>query len=321
MPDKQLPYNDPDLKLAQKIGAVREGRTSLSELDDSLIPPLIDHRKWWHQNQPANSTDKQQAWQNIAKATVSSGEKTPIYRLISPKIFRWTAAAILLIGVLFSVFYLQFWEQPVLLAQSGTSIKIVQLDDGSTVTLRPHSKLFAVEQSAAILQYKLKGEAFFEVTPKQHRIFSVKTENGSVSVLGTRFILSSWGNRMRVFLQEGSVKVRSQQKSSAIIIQPGEAVMVTDAGTISYIPNVESEVFTDWLDQKLIFTSTPAGQVVSELEQQFNISITLPETVADNRLTGQFSLESLQISLNDLTLVLDGSLVRTGERSYRFEAK
>src|SRR5699024_9660978 len=90
---------------------------------------------------------------------------------------------------------------------------------------------------------------------------------------------------------------------------------------ITHTFQADARTFTDWLDQQLIFESKPAIQVVHELEQEFNISITLPDTVRNNRLSGQLSLESLQVSLNDLTLVLGGTFVRTGERSYRLETQ
>lgn len=321
MSDEQLPNNDPDLKLAQAIGRARATSSSLSELGDSLVPPLLEHRKRVRRWQLDDSNNKQQVWQQIAQATVPSGNKTPIRRLFTQKAYRWAAVAIVLIAALFSFFYAQFWQQSELLAQAGATIELVQLKDGSTVTLRPHSKLFKIEQSASILLYKLKGEALFEVTPKHHRTFSVKTENGRVSVLGTQFILSSWGDRMQVFLEEGLVKVQSLQKNSAVTLQPGEAATVTETGNITHIPNANGRVFTDWLDQQIIFNSKAAGQITRELEQQFNITISLPAKIAKKQLSGRLSLESLQVSLKDLSLVLGGTFVQTGERSYRFEDK
>lgn len=321
MADEQLPNNDRDRKLARAIGQSRAADRSLSGLDDSLIPPLLEHRERVRRSRRGDDSGKQQVWRQVAKATEPAGSETPVYRLFTSKTYRWAAAAILLIGVLAGVFYFQFWQQPELLARAGSSIEIVQLKEGSTVTLRPHSRLFAVEQSASVLLYKLKGEALFEVTPKQHRTFSVKTGNGRVSVLGTRFILSTWGKRMRVFLAEGMVKVQAPQQNNILTLEPGEAASVGPAGHIRRISNARPRAYTDWLDQQLIFNSRPAAQVVLELEQQFDITISLPANIANNRLTGQLSLESLKTSLHDLSLVLGGTFVRTGERSYRFEAK
>lgn len=107
----------------------------------------------------------------------------------------------------------------------------------------------------------------------------------------------------------------------AITITPGEAAAVGETGTITRIRDADASEFTDWLNHKLIFDSKPAGQVTAELEQQFNISISLPEKVAGRKLSGQLSLTNLKTSLNDLGLVLGGTFVQTGKRSYKFEAK
>ncbi|HLR25781.1 MAG TPA: FecR domain-containing protein [Fodinibius sp.] len=317
----QLPHTDPDLQLARAINRARLEGTRLSELKDPLVPPLLEHRQQLRQRIQVDQAARHEVWQQVAEATSPSTDRGSVYRLFTAKSFRWAAAAAVLIGLLFSVLYIQFWQQPELLAQSGTTIKTIRLSDGSTVTLRPHSQLLAVEQTEATLLYELEGEALFEVRPKQQRTFSVQTDAGRVSVLGTRFMLSSWGNRTQVYLEEGSISLQPLQKDSTLILQPGEAASIGRDDDITHTFQADARTFTDWLDQQLIFESKPAIQVVHELEQEFDISITLPDTVQNNRLSGQLSLESLQVSLNDLTLVLGGTFVRTGERSYRFEAR
>lgn len=321
MNDEQLPNSDPDLKLARKIGQGRTSGTSIAPSEDPIMKPLLDHRKRIHTQHASNDTGKQQVWQAIADQTSSSSQSTSIRQLFPAQAYRWAAAAVLVIGALFTVFYTQFWQQPELVARSLASIETVQLIDGSSVTLRPHSKLYKVEQSKSVLLYKLKGEAFFKVTPKQHRPFSVKTQNGRISVLGTQFVLSSWGPEMRVFLLEGSVKVQSLQSDEAITLQPGEAASVGSSGDISHTTNANKQVFTDWLHQQLIFNSKPAGQIAAELEQQFNITISLPASISNNRLSGQLSIKNLNTSLQDLAMVLGGTFVQVDEHSYRFEAK
>src|SRR5699024_1635861 len=107
----------------------------LSELEDSLIPPLLEHREHSRRRYHADQSDKREVWQQIAEATAPPADKTSVYELFTAKSFRWVGAAAVLIGVLFSFLYVQFWQSPELLAQSGASIQTVQLSDGSTVTL------------------------------------------------------------------------------------------------------------------------------------------------------------------------------------------
>src|SRR5699024_8176486 len=109
--------------------------------------PLLEHREQWHQRFQVDQAARHEVWQQVAEATSPSTDQAPVYRLFTAKSFRWAAAAAVLIGLLFSVLYIQFWQQPELLAQSGTTIKTIRLSDGSTVTLRPHSQLSAVKES------------------------------------------------------------------------------------------------------------------------------------------------------------------------------
>lgn len=319
MADQQLPHNDPDRQLARSIDRARMENKSLSELDHPLISQLLEFRLQSHRSYQAERSDKLKVWQSIEAATKKSSQKTFVTTLVSARTIRWAAAALLLIGALFSFIYFQLGHQPELLAQSTTSIKTVQLNDGSTATLRPHSKLFAVEKSSSALLFELQGEARFEVTPKQNRTFSVQTETGRVSVLGTRFMLSSWGGRTQVFLEEGSVEIKALKKDSTVVLEPGESASITSESDISLVSAANAEEFTDWLNQELIFDNRSAGQITSELKQQFDISISLPDNITENRLSGRLSLKNLQTSLDDLALVLGGTFIQTGERSYKFE--
>lgn len=316
----QLSHNDPDLRLAQQIQRVREEGTSLTRLDDPLIEQLLEYKQSKHHQLDLSYSDKKAVWQKIQAATESSTTIAPVTKLFNFETLRWAAAAVLLIGAIFSFVYIQFYQQPTLLAESGGSIQSVELGDGSTVTLRPYSKLFVVEQEISSERYKLQGEGLFEVSPNADRIFSVETEAGKVSVLGTKFTLSSWGNQLQVYLQEGSVKVEALQRDSAVVLNPGESVSIKNKSTIPKVKKASADEYLDWLDQQLIFDNKPAKEVAQELEQQFNISINLPDDISDSQLSGRLAIDSLSTSLDDLELVLGGTFTQTGNRSFRFEA-
>ena len=264
-----------------------------------------------------NPDEKQEVWQQIASQT--KGSKATVTTLGSPSIMRWAAAAFVLIGALLGVFYLQFYQQPELIAQSEATINTTVLADGSTVTLRPYSVLYSIEQSNSKHQYKIEGEALFEVTSNQHRTFSVETATGRVSVLGTSFTVSSWGQQMQVFLQEGSVELEALDQDSSIILQPGQSASIADKNGLPTVQTAKVEEFLDWLDQELIFENKAVSLITGEIEQQFNINITLPTNIATNKLTGQLSLQNLETALRDLELVLGGKFAKTGPQRYTFE--
>lgn len=316
----QLPHNDDDLQLAQSIGRALEEGTSIDNIssDDTLLEVLLSYKKQKMDSFEIDKREKERLWKDIKSATQSSSV-TKITHLFSTATFRWAAAAVLLIGTLITIFYLQFHQQPELLAESQTTIKSVRLTDGSTVMLRPHSQLYSLEQNRSTLRYKLEGEGLFKVSSDAERTFSVETEVGRVSVLGTSFTLSTWGKQMQVYLQEGSVKVEALQQDSSIVLKPGQSASVTDINTVPILQSASEEDFLDWLDHQLVFENKPAHLIIGELEQQFNISVTIPEEAGNKKLTGQLSLQSLETALRDLEIVLGGTFIKTDDRTYTFE--
>ena len=81
-----------------------------------------------------------------------------------------------------------------------------ELPDGSKVKLMGNSSL-SYNRVTWFWERKLPllGKALFKVTPG--KTFTVQTEAGDVSVLGTKFLVVQQGKKMLVNCEEGSVKV------------------------------------------------------------------------------------------------------------------
>ncbi|MDZ7657767.1 FecR family protein [Fodinibius sp.] len=316
----QLPHNDPDLQLARKVGNHQLDEKPLSDIDDPLINQLLTYKRQKTSENPIDPDDKQQVWDDIASATQPQSQSAKVTSIFSSKSIQWAAAAVLIIGAIFSFVYLNYLNQPQIVAQSQTTIKTVTLSDGSSVTLRPHSTLFEVEESATSQQYRLEGEAIFDVTSEPDRTFQVTTALGKVTVLGTRFSVSSWGKQMQVFLDEGSVEVISTQSQNPVQLSPGQSASIDSSKNITVSEKANHKEYFDWINGELVFENKALKDITAEIEQQFNITITLPETIAEDSLSGQLPLDNLELALQDLELVLNGEFSKTGEQSYTFEA-
>jgi ferric-dicitrate binding protein FerR (iron transport regulator) len=315
----QLPHNDPDLQLARKVGNHHLEKKSLSDIDDSLIDQLLTYKKHKINEISINPDDKQQVWDRIASATKSQKQKAKVTSISTATSIRWAAAALLIIGATFSFVYLNYLNQPQIIAETQSSIKTVTLSDGSSVTLRPHTTLFEVAKSAKSQQYRLKGEAIFDVTSDPGRTFQVTTTLGKVTVLGTRFSVSSWGRQMQVYLDEGSIEVIPTEAQNPVQLSPGQSASISSRQQVTIKQNVNPKEYFDWLDGELVFENKPLKDIIAEIEQQFNITITLPEKIAEDSISGQLQLDDLEMALQDLALVLNGEFSKTGEQSYTFE--
>ncbi len=315
-----LPNNDPDLKLARRIGSYLEGESSLSGTDDPLLERLLQYKRYSDTLSSEANVPSADIWDKISSKTTV---KASVKKVTGPsQKYIWAVAASVLIAAFAGLFYFISLQEPALLAESGSAIETVQLSDGSTVILRPHSKLYEIEQKAEAASFSLTGEAFFDVVSNPDRTFSVEAGNARVSVLGTRFDLSSWGGSTQVYLEEGSIQFSNIQNQTSVLLSPGQSSILSDSLDAPVVRSAPAEEFTDWIDRQLVFTNRPASYVFNEIEQQFNISITAPTNVMKTQISsGGLSLEDRDVTLENLGLVLGGTFRPTGQNSYRFVAE
>lgn len=318
MSEKLLPNNDPDLKLARQIGRSLEEGQDLQATESTLLQTLLTFKRQRKQKESVSAElDSNALWKSIEKETTTGRDLSDVKPIgISPTKFIWAAAATILIAAFAGILYYQSL-QPQLLAFSEQQIETVTLDDGSSVTLRPHTSLYLLSADERTHNYRLRGEAYFEVVPDTDRTFSVEAGNAKVSVLGTKFDLSTWGKQTQVYLEEGSIRFENRTTNDSVILSEGESAQTSDNESITTaIP--EYNEFTDWMNKELIFRNKTARYVFNELEQEFDLNISAPEAVMQTRLSGGLSLENIQQSLEDLSLVLGGRFINEGDRRYRF---
>lgn len=325
MTDRQhIPEDDKDLQLARKIGKSLESGSSISEIDDPLVSELLEYRRQAGLKSDGFLPDTAALWSRIEQETrpqeaggdSDSANIRPIRT--TERRWVWAVAASLLIAAFAGYFYFLAPSQPTLIAESQQAQKTVQLEDGSRVILRPFSKMYLVEKQNGELRYELSGEGYFDVATVPGRTFSVTAGNGRVSVLGTRFVLSSWGDLVQVYLEEGSVRFETADRSQSTILEPGNYAAITGDLQIREPRPADIGQFTDWMNDELSFRNREAAYVFSELEQHFNIEINAPEAVSNTMIGGTLSLARLDSSLNDLGVVLGGTFNSTGDRTYSF---
>ena len=263
-------------------------------------------------------------WQAISAATkpiqYTASPKARIFSL-NPIVYRIAIAASLMAAVAISWMLFIKTPAPELLAVANQEVSNYTLADGSTVALRPHSKLYRLTTDGTEDNYLLEGEGFFDVTRNENRTFSVVAGNAQVSVLGTEFNVSSWQTAVTVFLQEGRIELKNQRSGQAVILSPGQTGTVDfDQVTLHGQPANSAE-HLDWLNDEISFFGTPLHEVIKELEFHFAISIEIPQDRAGETISGSIVLEDISFVLDNLSFVMQGgSFVQTGEHSYRFEA-
>lgn len=235
---------------------------------------------------PIFDIEKKLKEQKKYNATFKQNKKA---RAVKPFIWVYSAAAIIIALVGLRVL---FFQDVTTVHTIKGQMSVITLPDYSVVTLNADSSL-EYDKKSFLKQkiLKLEGEAFFDV--KKGASFTVNTQNGKISVLGTEFNVYSRNQTLEVHCFEGKVSVR--KGGNEVILTPGKGVKYTPKEGFSTFE--VSNLKPDWLNGKSSFSEVPLNRIIQELERQYNIKINA-ETIDVKRVfTGFFIHNNLKIAL------------------------
>lgn len=177
-------------------------------------------------------------WQDLLKLDAKNkGNGT---KVISHHIWRWAAAAAVVIGITFMV---KWWSKSddfmIFETGNGENIEFV-LDDGTHINLNANSRLVWNNrwEQEGIRSVTLEGEAYFDVAHINLETsggksngdevplalpFEVTTSDLTIRVLGTSFNAIQRRGKTEVFLEEGKVELALHGKTKNNIRNTGEA--------------------------------------------------------------------------------------------------
>ena len=181
----------------------------------------------------------------------------------------------------------------------------VRLSDGTRIVLGANSRLtyprsFAVD---APREVRLSGEARFEVTHDANHSIWVISGEMRTEVLGTVFDVNAYpGNRARVILYEGHVRIGHQQEQ--LDIHPGQQAVLQDNRHLN-ITSVNLRQAGSWTEGLFDYDNMPLGEVMKHIGTWYNVSITAQsESFLERRIHFRFprtaSLNKVVTALNDL---------------------
>ena len=319
---KNIQDSDPDLKLARQYEKVLSGEQGVQDIKDSMFRMLVQARSVENQFETdIPLTDSETSWNRIERSISEnkSRNRSNILPFSSTKKWYWATAAAILIAFISLFLLRQIIEPyPQLLAESGSSISVVVLADGSNVTLRPNSRLYELVSTDQEQSFSLNGEALFEIETHPHRTFSVEAGPGRVIVTGTRFNLSDRDERSTVYLLEGSVMFETANRARSVNLSAGEAAVIGPDYRLDEPFTFEPEDITGWTLNRLSFRDRPVVDILSELEFHYNIAIQVPDKIEQITLGGSVALEAPEQSLQDLGTVLGGEFIQIDDQTYQF---
>lgn len=226
----------------------------------------------------------------------------------SPYLLRIAAAVIILTTLTFTGKYIisnHFLSPKSVIATSSVEKnKIVELSDGSFITLNRDSKVsFPDKFNNRRRKVKLTGEAFFEINPYVNRPFIIDAGNGKVTVLGTSFniITNNSKNEVEVLVASGKVLVESKDGTRSLTLEPGKLGVINN-NTSSSMINTDIN-YLAWNTEILTYEGTRLEDVFSDLQRAYNISVEVYNNdILNRQLTSKFDNESAETIIRAICL-------------------
>jgi ferric-dicitrate binding protein FerR (iron transport regulator) len=213
----------------------------------------------------------------------------------------------------------------------------VTLSDGSKVWLNAGSKLrYPVNFMQGSREVYLEGEAFFDVTKVNHKLFVVRTTKLNIKVYGTQFNVKSYPEEdlIQTTLVKGSVAIEpiNDSEKKIIYLKPNQSAtyykseipVLKDNNTVQHkniraktitpksteptdniviAPKVDPIPITSWKDTRWVIVGEDLGHLAVKLERRYNVRISfVDESLKNYKFSGTLAEETFEQVLKIIKL-------------------
>lgn len=184
----------------------------------------------------------------------------------------------------------------------------IELPDHSSVHLNALSEIsFNKKNWNTKRTITLDGEAFFKV--EKGSTFHVKTDTGTITVLGTQFNVKQRKDYFEVVCYEGTVQINYNTGKS--ILKAGDSFLILNGNmTTARTTNVKQP---EWLNHISAFSSVPLSEVLAEFERQYNVKFETSNIETSTLFTGKFTHKNTDIALKSITQPLQLNYKKTNK--------
>ncbi len=238
---------------------------------------------------------KRELWSRI-NDSIQAESKKPARNNVR-QLLIWTMSAAAALALMVWINNLTTHER--IIAKAGEQ-KEIFLPEQSAVTLNAGSSIMYKENSFGedrIL--RLEGEAFFKVIPGSS--FTVETDGGTVTVMGTTFNVLSRNGRFEVSCYTGKVKVVSDKKDQLILTTGQQSIKRKKDDSLNLDTFIPISDTPDWTVGRFPFENRPLSEVIGELERQYAVDVRLDNGLEDIEYTGLFETGNLDTAVYLIT--------------------
>ena len=203
-----------------------------------------------------------------------------------------------------------YQEQPwrELLADYKTAVgetREIQLADGTQLYLNTNTTINVLYNNQQRQVELIEGEVLIKTGHQDNaqRNFTVKTQYGLVTALGTHFSVRNFANYTKASLFEGQIKVEPESNlGQNIVLNAGESINFTS----TQLSRPEKARLTDaaWSKGILVAYAMPLAQFLAELSRYRPGLLRCDPAVAKLEISGSFPTQDTDAVLETLTNTL-----------------
>ena len=244
-----------------------------------------------HLSDPEIAAELKATLQNNIQASVGVSKDNPVVDFRGSGRRWWQAGAAAFIGLLViaGLFRRDIFKNEnnsaVTVSTNSSQNSRIALSDGSVIWIKPGSSVKYSKDfdKDTVREVFLEGEAFFEIAHDERKPFRVHTRELNIQVLGTSFNVKSYAEdpSVETTLIKGSVSIEKAggtDASGPVILSPNQRAVYSKTDKTVAVSEQENPVTVsregpDVQREKLIFDERPFAEVLSRMEQKFDVKI------------------------------------------------
>ena len=181
-------------------------------------------------------------------------------------------------------------------------LRTLRLEDGTLLSLNSHTAVdidYAGEQRVIVLH---QGEISVETGHQDPRPLLVRTDDGRLRPLGTRFLVRREDDGTRLEVLQASVAAMPLNSGDEQVLREGQQVLM-NANGLGRIGTVPAGADA-WTRGMLVVDNVRLADLLAALGQYRSGYLGVDDQVADLRVTGSFPLTDTDLALSSLVPAL-----------------
>ena len=203
---------------------------------------------------------------------------------------------------------------------AANETRVIQLADGSTVSLNQHSTFAYPEDfQKENRTVRLQGEAFFEVARAEGKRFTILAEGTKTEVIGTSFNLRAYAREpVKVQVVTGKVAFAKAATGDAVFLVAGQEGVIEPGEAPQVVPRkqkIEDQNFQAWKTKNFTFNNLRLAELVATLENHYPVDIVIAnEALLNCRFTATFKDPELKEVLDILAIAGNLTITQDSNR-------